>query len=57
MDSAIHLTNNWGLAWFQISNSNEMEGATMSTGTGGKPDVPQSQAQMVPFDGEIIKLF
>ena len=34
-----------------------MVGTTMSTGTGGKPDMPWSQAQMAQFDGEIIKLF
>ena len=29
----------------------------MVTGTGRKPDVPQSPAQMARFDGEIMDLF
>ena len=32
-----------------------MVGATVPTGTGRKPDMPQSPAQIARFDGEIMK--
>ena len=35
----------------------QLVSVTAFIGTGRKPDVPRSPAQMVQFDGEIIKLF
>ena len=36
---------------------NGFVGATVVTGTRGKPDVPRSSAQMARFDGEIMDFF
>ena len=38
-------------------DANSLVSATVVTGTGRKPDVPRSPAQMVQFDGGNIKLF
>ena len=38
-------------------NANYLVSATVVTGTGRKPDVPRSPAQMARFDGEIMDLF
>ena len=38
-------------------NANQLVSATLVTGTGRKPDVSRSPAQMARFDGEIMDLF